>query len=665
MLLGPALIGTLVGLATLSCMVIFLNMTSSPQLTNMHLFGGFSYPAFDPKLKDYTALAEYSREVFGLTAEVNPAETTQVKIQTRGKPMLNSNSSVIVETLNLDEAVYPQELKVAVEDTASNSTYNLQVFKSAVFPESITLSGLTDSGKQFFHCIPWGYLYWNTTVHLPALKNMNLSLAYSHYTMDLPWQMRSNSSFSTFFYPNMSAEQCFWHDDPLWHQLAFSQHSKGACWLGVQPLWSSCGQTSSQLTEAFLQRTGGANISAEFCVVSTSKQAESHSCKKMHTAMGTAAAFTVNTSDFLLLDGKDTKFFFNMDLSSTFGVVHTLASSWYQPKDGFAFTLRKRNMTETFHVVMGFANHVEVHGGVKVHGDSLMLNIKDSPTLANATVLELVVFSEDLDCFVKRLQLENGTNLESIPTPGKVCEQDQMADICQDGWKPTSTFVLPMSSWRPPNLQLRGQPSCRSLHDVEEPFDNNALTVSLHVRERETLSWIPSISGQELQAAATSEPCSSLPGRCVMDLRQAWDQLQNESLMHVTVVWRENCSFTWGPMLQITEDSDGFREEEPLAAHKEATSKELCTLPSLKESKLCGGTLESSTIQISLDTLTLSELQHHLRAPKIIASICKLFLLICFYKLSWLWCILYTSVYCAKDRGGPSQFEVSRHRFLH
>lgn len=607
MLLGPALVGALVGLTMISFTVIFLNMTSSPHLADLYT-SGITWPPFGPKARKYWAGTHVSERVFGLTAVAEPLETTRVSVQAIGKPMLNSTSAVIVETLSLAEPVYPQEVAITVEDTAATASYMLQVFKWGIFPESITISGDTAFGKRFSQCIPWGYLYWNHTVHLPkGLLILEIRVTYSHFEMSFPWKKRSNNSFATYFDPALPREKCTMWAIPSWAQATVAQASAHGCFYGLQPRWSSCGQTRQKNTERFLQFFQG-NVSGRLCASTIVPGTSNLSNLVCRTMLPSPAALAINVSEILPQKSKDTQAKFTMPLRMPSGSIDLVGDgSLYQPRFGFTFTLRKRTVAKTFLVATGFAE------SVVVHGEGLRLTIADCAALAHATVVELTVLSEDLDCHLESLSLENGTKLDIIPTARRVCQIDSMAEMCEHGWKPSSSFALPVPFFREhlllrtADLQLVGQPTCKSFTNFGEPFDDSEkMAVSLRLNQER--SFWAFILGQELHVEPSSESCWRSPELCVIDFHQAWaSSLHNESSkVFVTVAAPEDYNISWKRVIQVYQGPDLFREEKALRAEREATTTaHLCVEPSLKVTKECGGALKSSTIQAMFDISTL------------------------------------------------------------
>ena len=200
----------------------------------------------------------------------------------------------------------------------------------------------------------------------------------------------------------------------------------------------------------------------------------------------------------------------------------------FEPKSDLLFTSRKRDMTHTFKEAMVLAPGVEVHKSYY----NLTFEVVDGSSLVNTSVLQIIVFSEDMDCHLTHL-LHKDSKLESISTPQRSCEGNQMGEVCKDGWKPTSSFALPMSLFRQVlvqqnnfSLDLHAQGTCRSLEDFmndsfEDPDPNgghacgtrrsldydsstekkNRLKVSLSLKQpREQVLWVPMIAGRELPA---------------------------------------------------------------------------------------------------------------------------------------------------------------------
>lgn len=315
------------------------------------------------------------------------------------------------------------------------------------------------------------------------------------------------------------------------------------------------------------------------------------------------------------MPGNNVQINFHMYLNLPSGVVGML--SRYEPRGGFTFTTSKREVKETFWAAIGFAK------GIEVYGDGLRLSIKDSAVLANTTFLEVTIFSEDVACYIGNLSLKNTTMLIPIPTPGRVCEENRMADVCRDGWKPSSSFALPLSFFREYLLkrrfdnpfQLLGQATCAMIDDIEEPFDSQQVEVDLRFQHVPEFQLVPILAGEELQSS--SEFWKS-PDHCVIDLKRAFaakgksstgSSSSSSSSMYIMLAMRKDCSFELRHALKISEDSDGFVEEEPLEAKEVSMPKELCTVSSLNATKDCGGNLEPVTIQIQLASLAQEDLR--------------------------------------------------------
>jgi len=615
MLLGPSLVGALLGLAILSLTVVFLNMTTMPALQDLRIDGALLYPSFNPRAKEYFAYLFMSQRIFGLTAAVDRSKTTKVRVQSVGKPRLNSTASVIVDSLNLDETPYPQKVQIEVDDTAASTHYSVQVSKFGVFPESLTVSGQTDSGKHFSLCIPWGYIFFNTTIHLPTgLKELKLSLAYQIYSMGLPWTRRSNDSFSTYFDRQVPREKCRWGRHPLWEQAAFYAYSGSGCFAGMQRNWMSCGKARTLQTKRGLQILNG-NISGSFCP--SSMDGECYPLKVSDAALEFTSRSLLPEKDEDDLQAK-----FNMFLNLSSGMVEILGlcRNGFEPKSDLLFTRRKRKMVDTFKEVMVLGPGVEVreikHGLTEGH---LAFEVVDGSALVNTSVLQIIVFSEDLDCHITHL-LHEDSKLESISTPQGSCEGNPMGEVCKDGWKPTSSFVLPMSlfrqvlvqehhysQWKPLDLHLHARTTCRSLEDfMNDSFqDPNGLKVSLSIKQpREQLLWVPMIAGRELPA--TKEEHDSQFGQLAksdrLDVSGSWHK--DPSSMQLVVAWRQNCSLKWEKFTPEHDVVGNFElsASQVLRSDQEVSTSDLCGAASLNVTKACGGTLQSSSIEVSLES---------------------------------------------------------------
>lgn len=615
MLLGPSLVGALLGLAILSLTVVFLNMTTAPALQDLRIDGALLYPAFKSTAKEYFAYLDVSQRVFGFTAAVDSYKTTKVQVQSVGKQRMNSTASVIVDSLNLDETPYPQKVQIKVEDTACSTDYSVQVSKFGIFPESLTVSGQTDSGKHFSLCIPWGYIFFNTTIHLPTgLKELKLSLTYQLYVMGLPWTKRSNDSFSTYFDRQIPRRKCRYGRHPLWEQAAFYAYSGSGCFAGMQRNWMSCGKARTAQTKKGLQILSG-NVSGSFCPLSSVRSANifnaSGECYPLQVSDG--ALELTSTSLLPENDTDDLQAKFNMFLHLSSGMVEILGMrNAFEPKDDLLFTRRKRKMVDTFKEAMVLAPGVEVHeiehdGLDKGH---LVFEVVDGSALVNTSVLQIIVFSEDLDCHITHL-LHEDSKLESISTPEGSCEGNPMGEVCKDGWKPTSSFVLPMSlfrqvlvqehhysDWKSLDLNLRG--TCKSLEDfMNDSFikDTNGPKVSLSLKQpREQVLWVPMIAGQELPATKEDEYDLELQHKAYhLNVSGSWHK--DPSSMQLVVAWRQNCSLKWEKFTPVE-----FSASQVLRSDQEVSTSDLCGAASLNVTKACGGTLQSSSIEVSLES---------------------------------------------------------------
>ena len=616
MFLGPSLVGALLGLAILSLTVVFLNIATMPALQDLRIDGALLYPAFKSRAKEYLVYSDVSRLAFGFRAEADRYKTTKVRVQSVGKETVNT-SSVIVGSLNLDETPYPQKVQIAVDDAATSTDYSVQVAKFGILPESLTVSGQTDSGKHFSLCIPWGYIVSNTTIHLPTgLKELKLSLAYQLYVMDLPWTRRSNDSFSTYFDRQIPREKCRYGRHPLSEQAAFIAHSGSGCFAGMQRSWMSCGKAHTSQTKRGLQLLNG-NISGSFC-----PSGRSGECYPLEVSDGALECASWSSTKDLYYPGQQDLYYpgqrakFNMLLHLPSGRVVILGlPNAFEPKSDLLFTSRKRDMTHTFKEAMVLAPGVEVHK-IKHEGldkGHLAFEVVDGSTLVNTSVLQIIVFSEDLDCHITHL-LHEDSKLESISTPQGSCEGNPMGEVCKDGWKPTSSFMLPMPLFRQVlvqedhyslDLNLRG--TCRSLEDfMNDSFikDANGPKVSLSLKQpREQVLWVPMIAGRELPATKEDEhdyQFGQLPKSDHLNVSGSWHK--DPSSMQLVVAWRQNCSLKWEKFTPEHFGDVGFSAPQVLRSYQEVSTSQLCGAASLNVTKACGGTLQSSSIEVSLES---------------------------------------------------------------
>ena len=158
MLLNPSLILTLLGLACLSCAVICRVITAKPELLGLHTLGGTITPKFSSQTTAYSVYTYRSQQVLGLTAEVNPRETSRLSLQTNERS-LNSTWGSVVASIGLGQNLYPIQAQISVEDAASTSKYHLDVLEWGLVPESLTFTGTTKLNKHFHRCIPYGYMH--------------------------------------------------------------------------------------------------------------------------------------------------------------------------------------------------------------------------------------------------------------------------------------------------------------------------------------------------------------------------------------------------------------------------------------------------------------------------------------------------------------------------
>ena len=551
MFLGPSLVGALLGLAILSLTVVFLNIATMPALQDLRIDGALLYPAFKSKAKEYLVYSDVSRLAFGFRAEADRDKTTKVRVQSVGKETVNT-SSVIVGSLNLDETPYPQKVQIAVDDAATSTDYSVQVAKFGILPESLTVSGQTDSGKHFSLCIPWGYIVFNSTIHLPkGLKELKLSLAYQLYVMGLPWTRRSNDSFSTYFDRQIPREKCRYGRHPLSEQAAFIAHSGSGCFAGMQRSWMSCGKAHTSQTKRGLQLLNG-NISGSFCPSIMSGE-----CYPLKVSDGALEWTSWSLTNDYFEQGLPAKFNMLLHLPSDRVVILGGLPNTLEPKSDLLFTSQKRDMTHTFQEAMVLAPGVEVH---KRYYD-LTFEVVDGSSLVNTSVLQIIVFSEDMDCHLTHL-LYKDSKLESISTPQRSCEGNPMGEVCKDGWKPTSSFVLPMSifrqvlvqddrePWNTPPLDLHARGTCRSLEDfMNDSFqDPNGLKVSLSLKQPREVLWVPMIAGRELPATKVESDLELLQQSDVLNVSGSWHKVPSLNFAeHPLWMWPKHVVALCGP----------------------------------------------------------------------------------------------------------------------
>ena len=168
MMLNPSLIFTLLGLACLSCAVICRVVTAKPELLGLHTLGGMITPKFSPQTTAYSVYTFRSQQVLGLTAEVNPRETSRLSLQTEDR-ILNSTWGSVVDSIGLGQHLYPIQAQVSVKDAASTSRYQLDILEWGLVPESLTFTGTTKLNKHFHRCIPYGYMHPGSTGILSAV----------------------------------------------------------------------------------------------------------------------------------------------------------------------------------------------------------------------------------------------------------------------------------------------------------------------------------------------------------------------------------------------------------------------------------------------------------------------------------------------------------------
>lgn len=393
----------------------------------------------------------------------------------------------------------------------------------------------------------------------------------------------------------------------------------------------SCGKARTSQTKKGLQVLNG-NISGSFCPLSIVRSANifnaSGECYPLQVSDGSLEL--TSTSLLPEKDKEDLQAKFNMFLHLPNGMIEILdVRSNFVPKSDILFTLRKRNMTQTFQEAMVLAPGVEVHE--KKH-DHLAFEVVDGSALVNTSVLQIIVFSEDLDCHITHL-LHEDSKLESISTPQGSCEGNPMAEVCKDGWKPTSSFVLPMSlfrqvlvqehhdsEWKQLDLHLHARGTCRSLEDfMNDSFqDPNGLKVSLSLKQpREQVLWVPMIAGQELPATKEEhvfEATMVQQQSDRLDVSGSWHK--DPSSMQLVVVWRQNCSLKeFKPEDEAGEVGFSTSQVGRSYQYQEVSTSQLCGAASLNVTKACGGTLQSSSIEVSLES------EHNLEELKFEATL--------------------------------------------
>ena len=424
-------------------------------------------------------------------------------------------------------------------------------------------------------------------MHLPKLWNLSISVTYSHYAMELPWSRRSKDVFATFFYSNYTEQQC----REVVHaqqRASFPKFSGAGCFVVMQPSWSSCGRTNQWNTKKAIQyfstdRTRG--LQSSFCT---------DRCYPMERAGD--ATYLVNATRFLSVLEAETSLNFRFQTMLAMSTSHSKLdilgiNTGYQPREGFSLSTRMRPPIEETFRAAAFGDGIEVVSlgwGTGPGGTSFSLQIKDSLAFLNALSLDLAVFSKDLDCSVVEVQAANAT-LETIAMGSEVC--DPMIEVCENGWKPVSSFRLPLQTVRKDfqdskalhTFDVQARTSCASLIGMEDQ-SNSKMRISFNLSES-GVTLIPYVPGQVFQW--TFKPCTFDPVenryRCSLTITQ-WKAVRRDGAeFFLTAMLEDHCSLRW-----------------PDEGGEPPTVKELCGQADFGETKLCGGTRESTTWRLPM-----------------------------------------------------------------
>ena len=318
-------------------------------------------------------------------------------------------------------------------------------------------------------------------------------------------------------------------------------------------------------------------------------------CYPMERAAG--ATYVMNATSFLSGLGAETSLNFHFQTMVALSTSHSKLdimgiNTGYQPTEGFSLTTRMRPPIEETFRAAAFGDGIEVIAlgwGTGPGGTSFSLQIKDSLAFLNALSLDLVVFSNDLDCSVVEVQAANAT-LEPIATGSGVCKYDPMIEVCDDGWKPASSFRLPLQTVRKDfqrkalhTFNVQARMACKSLIGIEDE-SNSKMQISFNLSES-GIRLIPYVPGQPFDW--TFKPCSYDPSKnkyiCTLTIPQ-WKAVRRDGLeFFLTAVLEDHCSL-----------SCRIQGGEP------PTVKELCGEADFGETKLCGGTRESTTWRLPM-----------------------------------------------------------------
>ncbi|CAJ1409200.1 unnamed protein product [Effrenium voratum] len=568
LLFNPLLLCTLLCLAGLSCSVCFRTITSKPELLNLRLIGGSTTKSFRPSLHHYQVLALKSQRLLGVSAEVNPTEISRLSMHQHSMPLASTTGASLAEAVSLEEDIYPVQVDVNVEDTASTTEYRVQVLKYGVLPESITFSGTTKSGKKFHRCVPWGYLWSANPLWVPeGLKSLEASLHYSHYVIALPWS------------------------------------KTGGCFKVTQPSWRMCGQTSGKATDDFLKMLSG-TIHGAICVRHWQAEGE---CQQLENA-GASVLTTKNTSKFLPRPYEDSweegHFSVQLDMMVENTMFRILDSrSLYSPMQGITLTYQPLTSYQLFHIA-AFSPGVKVRSGgwdpeISDHDSyngQWRLKVYDSPRFKQAETMAIYIFSTDLDCYVsslKVLALKRTWNLEPAPVTDAVCDLDSAAEVCDDGWKPTRGFQLPLQLFRDElsasgmhPLQLRAKRVCESMEGIEDPKLAPKLWIKM------TFVYHPEMQLSVMNALAPNASYNLFAceeNQCRIDLQRRTAPPQKFSLQLLAQLGPEHVL-----------DLNPYQEANFKVLD---IDQELCKITRVSRVKACGGKLNAMLLEVPLDFL--------------------------------------------------------------
>ena len=411
--------------------------------------------------------------------------------------------------------------------------------------------------------------------------------------MELPWSRRSKEAYATLFYPNYTEQQC--REVQAQQRASLPKFSGTGCFVVMQPYWRSCGQTDQWNTKKAIQYFSSGQVGGQAGALNSSFCTDR--CYPMERAAD--ATYVVNATGFLSVLEAEASLNFRLHATLAMSTSHSkldvvgINTGW-QPRQGFKLTTDMRPIEETFRAAACGDGFEVAPLGWEESLQGWSIQIKDPSAFLNALSLDLMVFSKDLECSVVEVQAANAT-LKPIATGGGVCKYYPMVEVCEDGWMPTSSFRLPLEPVRKyiqddkkqSTFNVQAVTACTSLIGMEDQ-SNSKMDIFFSVRGSD-IRLFPYVPGHVLEWKFT--PCTFYPGKnkykCILTFpRSEWNAVRTDgfkSEFFLTAMLDDNCSVRW-----------------PTQGGKPPTVEELCGQADFGETKLCGGTRESTTWRLPM-----------------------------------------------------------------